>query len=157
MDAADVHGPVDFVLIEFTADRLTGRAAEALLDLADAGIIALYDVLVLGKRDDGSSYVVELTDADEVLGDFAKLEWVRSGLLTEEDVRTAAETMQAGTLAVVIVYENTWAIPFVAAARASGGELIAGGRIPAQDVIDALDATEDSASAQAVPTMTSGA
>jgi hypothetical protein len=47
--------------------------------------------------------------------------------------------MEPGTLATLIVYENTWAIPFVAAARESGGEMIAGGRIPAQDVMDALE------------------
>jgi hypothetical protein len=45
-------------------------------------------------------------------------------------------------LAALIVYENTWAIPFVAAAMESGGELIAGGRIPAPDVMAALDALE---------------
>ena len=50
--------------------------------------------------------------------------------------------MEPGRLAALIVYENTWAIPFVAAARESGGELIAGARLPAQDVMDALDALE---------------
>jgi hypothetical protein len=54
----------------------------------------------------------------------------------------AAATMQPGTLAVLIVYENTWAVPFVAAAMQSGGALIAGARIPAQDVMDALDALD---------------
>jgi hypothetical protein len=50
--------------------------------------------------------------------------------------------MERGTLAVLIVYENTWAVPFVSAAMESGGQLIAGARIPAQDVMDALDALE---------------
>ena len=50
--------------------------------------------------------------------------------------------MEPGTLAVLIVYENTWAVPFVGAAMDSGGQLIAGARIPAQDVMDALDALE---------------
>ena len=50
--------------------------------------------------------------------------------------------MERGTLAVLIVYENTWAVPFIAAAKESGGELIAGARIPAQDVMDALDALD---------------
>ena len=81
------------------------------------------------------------------LGGFADLAWVRSGLLTEDDMREAAGSMQPGTLAVLIVYENTWAVPFVAAARNAGGELIAGARIPAQDVMDALDALEANAEA----------
>ena len=56
MTSADVHGPIDFVLLEFTADRLTGEAAQALLDLVDKGIVTLYDVMVVGKDDDGSVY-----------------------------------------------------------------------------------------------------
>ena len=142
MTTGDVHGPIDFILIEFSADRLTGGAAQALLDLVDKGIVALYDVLVVGKADDGSVYALDLADDVDQLGGFADLAWVRSGLLTEEDMHEAAATMQPGTLAVLIVYENTWAVPFVAAAMESGGELIAGARIPAQVVMDALDALE---------------
>jgi|tagenome__1003787_1003787.scaffolds.fasta_scaffold20525337_2 uncharacterized membrane protein len=142
MTTADVRGPIDFVLIEFSADRLTGRAAQALLDLVDKGIVALYDVLVVGKADDGTVYALDLADDVDRLGGFADLAWVRSGLLTDEEMHEAAATMQPGTLAVLIVYENTWAVPFVAAAMEAGGELIAGARIPAQDVMDALDALE---------------
>jgi hypothetical protein len=76
------------------------------------------------------------------VGGFADLAGVRSGLLTDEDMEKAAAAMQPGTLAVLIVYENTWAVPFVAAAMESGGELIASARIPAQDVMDALDSLE---------------
>ena len=47
-----------------------------------------------------------------------------------------------GTVAALIVYENTWAAPLVAAVRGSGGELVASARIPAADVIAALDALE---------------
>jgi hypothetical protein len=142
MTTGDVHGPIDFILIEFSADRLTGRGAQALLDLVDKGIVALYDVLVVGKADDGRVYALDLADDVDQLGGFADLAWVRSGLLTDEEMHEAAATMQPGTLAVLIVYENTWAVPFVAAAMDSGGELIAGARIPAQDVMDALDALD---------------
>jgi hypothetical protein len=78
----------------------------------------------------------------EQVGAYAELAWVGSGLLTEDDMREAAGAMQPGTLAVLIVYENTWAVPFIAAAKESGGELIAGARIPAQDVMDALESLD---------------
>jgi hypothetical protein len=142
MTTGDVHGPIDFILIEFSADRLTGGGAQALLDLVDKGIIALYDVLVVGKTDDGRVYALDLADDVDQLGGFADLAWVRSGLLTDEEMHEAAAAMQPGTLAVLIVYENTWAVPFIAAAMESGGELIAGARISAQDVMAALDALE---------------
>ena len=139
MTEQDVHGPIDCVLIEFSGDRLTGGGAQALLDLIDRGIIALYDVLVLGKNVDGSIYAVDLEETTEQLGGFGALAWVRSGLLTEEDMREAAGALEPGRLAVLIVYENTWAKPFVAASREAGGELIASARIPAPEVMAALD------------------
>jgi hypothetical protein len=139
MADADVHGPVDFVLIEFTGNRLTGRAAEELLSLVDRGIVHVYDVLIVGKDESGSAYSVDLAEAADQVGGFADLQGARSGILADDDLRQAAGAMEPGTLAALIVYENTWAIPFVAAARESGGELIAGGRIPAQDVMDALE------------------
>ncbi len=142
MTTADVHGPIDFVLLQFQGDRLTGDAAEALSDLVDAGIITLYDLLIVGKAEDGSGFALDLADSREQIGGFADLAWVRSGLLTESDMRRAADTMMPGTLAVLIVYENTWALPFVAAARDGGGEMIAGARMPTQDVINALAAIE---------------
>jgi hypothetical protein len=135
MTEAEVHGPIDFVLIEFSGDRLTGGAGQALLDLVDRGIVAVYDVLVLGKSDDGTVYAVDLEESAEQIGGFGALAWVRSGLLTEDDMREAAGALEPGKLAVLIVYENTWAVPFVAAARGAGGELIAGTRIPAPEVM----------------------
>ena len=144
MTTGDVHGPIDFILIEFPADRLTGRGTEALLELVDHGIITLYDVLVVGKADDGSVYALDLAENVEQLGGFADLAGARSGLLTDEEMYEAAAAMQPGTLAVLIVYENTWAVPFVAAVMESGGQLIASTRIPAQAVMDALDALDAS-------------
>jgi hypothetical protein len=41
MATADVHGPIDFVLIEFSGDRLTGRVAEELFDDLDRRAIGL--------------------------------------------------------------------------------------------------------------------
>jgi len=143
MTETDVHGPVDFVLIEFPDDRLTGRAAQELLHLVDRGIVRVFDVLVVGKDKAGATYGLELADAPaEQVGGFGELAWARSGLLTDEDMYEAAREMEPGRLAALIVYENTWAIPFVAAARASGGELVASARLSAQDVTDALAAAE---------------
>jgi len=142
MTTGEVHGPIDFILMEFSADRLTGGGGEALLDLVDAGIIALYDVLVVGKTDDGSVYALDLVEDADQIGGFADLAGHRSGLLTDDEMHDAAAAMQPGTLAVLIVYENTWAVPFVAAAMNAGGELIAGARIPAPAVMEALDALE---------------
>jgi hypothetical protein len=138
----DIAGPVDFVLLEFPRDRLTGEAGKALMDLVEQGVIRLYDLMVITKDTDGSVEVLELTDPTSASGGFAYFAGARSGLLGDDDVGEAAGAMQSGTVAALIVYENTWAIPFVAAALEAGGELIASARIPAPDVMAALEALE---------------
>jgi hypothetical protein len=140
----DVHGPIDFVLIEFPQDRLTGEASQALAELVDNGTIRLYDVMVISKDRDGSVEGLELNDPGGVDG-FTYFAGARSGLLGDEDLDQAASAMEPGTVAALIVFENTWAVPFVAAARNSGGEMIASARIPASDVMAAIEALEPSA------------
>jgi Family of unknown function (DUF6325) len=142
MPETEVRGPIDFVLLEFTGDRLTGRAAEELVSLVERGIVHVYDVMIVGKDADGTAYAVDLAESADQAGGFAELQGARTGILSDEDLAEAAGAMQPGTLAALIVYENTWAIPFIAAALDSGGTMIAGGRIPAEDVMAVLDAME---------------
>ena len=63
-------------------------------------------------------------------------------LLAEDDVEHLAAAMDPGSTAGVLVYENLWAAPFASAARRSGGQLIANGRIPIQAIIAAIEADE---------------
>ena len=67
----DVHGPVDFVLLEFPRDGLTGEASRALMDLVERGIVRLYDLLVISKDQNGAVEVLELTDPGSGAGSFA--------------------------------------------------------------------------------------
>ena len=138
----DVHGPIDFVILEFAADKLTGEAGPALLDLVDRGVIRLLDLLVISKSEDGTVEGLEVTDPKGPGAGFEYFAGARSGLLGEEDIDEAASAMRPGTVAALIVYENSWAVPFVGAVVNSGGELIASARIPAPVVMAALDALE---------------
>ena len=138
---AEAHGPVDFLLVEFPTDRLTGAVVPELVALVESGTIRVYDLMVISKSDDGAVEALELRDSP--LGqDFQYFAGASSGLLDDEDMRQAADAMAPGTVAALLVYENTWAVPFVAAARDSGGEVIASARIPATVVMEALDALE---------------
>jgi hypothetical protein len=142
MTATDVHGPVDFVLLEFQANRMEGKAAEELARLVDAGTIRLFDILFVAKDAAGEVFGLDLAAEAMAASGFDDLAGARSGLLSDDDMREAGQALQPGTVAALIVYENTWAIPFVAAAREAGGELVAGARIPAADVMATLDELE---------------
>jgi hypothetical protein len=63
-------------------------------------------------------------------------------LLSEEDVTWLAAAIEPGSSAGVVVWENTWAAAFASAVRRSGGQLVAGGRIPTQALLAAIEADE---------------
>lgn len=138
----DVHGPIDFVLLEFPGDRPLEASAEALAAIVDSGVVSLYDILAIRKESDGSFSGLDLADLGEAGVAYSAFTGARSGLLGDDDAAAAAEAMEPGTVAVLIVYENSWARPFVAAAMDAGGQMIASERIPAQDVMAALDAMD---------------
>jgi hypothetical protein len=140
----DELGPIDIVVIAYPAGApMTGEAAPMLLDLVDRGIIRVLDALFVQENDDGTFSGFEATDLDSnSLGDFKVFEGASSGLLGEDDVATAGETLEPGSAAVMIVYENRWAAPFAAAVRRNGGVMVANQRIPAQDLMDALDTAD---------------
>lgn len=135
----EVHGPVDYLIIEFQAEHADGSIAAAILDLVERGIIRLWDVLVITKEADGTFSGIEIDDlAHDHLGGVAAFAGARSGLLGDEDLAEAAAAIAPGASAAVFVYENTWAIPFVAAARSVGAEVVASARIPADVINDVL-------------------
>jgi hypothetical protein len=141
LTANESVGPIDYVLIEMPADRVDGSAAAELVDLVEAGIVRLLDLLLLAKDADGSTAALEATDP-LFAAVFGELTGARSGILGEHDVAEAAQVLEPGTVAALIVYENTWAAPFVAAVRRNGGDVVASGRIPASDVMEALESLE---------------
>ena len=137
--------PVDYVVAEFPegASNFTGEMAKELIALVDAGTIRLIDVLILTKAEDGTVDAMELSDVEE-LGELAALEAELAELLAAEDVEHLAAAMEPGTTAGVLIWENLWAAPFASAARRSGGQLIANGRIPIQAIIASIEADEAS-------------
>ncbi len=143
MSAPDVDelGPVDYLVVEFPAgaQHFSGEMASALADLVDHNTIRLLDLLVLSKSDDGDIEAMELEDLeqlDELRGAEAQL----ADILAAEDVVHLAAAMEPGSVAGVVVWENTWATPFAAAARRAGGQLIATGRIPIQAIAASIEA-----------------
>ena len=137
----DSLGPVDYIVVEFPAgaSNFTGAMAKELLRLVDSGIIRVIDVLILSKNEDGTIDAMELSDVPE-LGELERVEAQLAELLAADDVEHLAAAMEPGSTAGVLIWENLWAAPFASAARRSGGQLIASGRIPIQAIIASIEA-----------------
>jgi uncharacterized protein DUF6325 len=139
----DQLGPVDYLVVEFPAgaSNFTGEMAKELLALVDSGTIRVIDILILAKKEDGSVEAMELSDIED-LGPLQALETELADLLAADDVAHLAAAMEPGSTAGVLIWENLWAAPFASAARRSGGQLIANGRIPIQAIIASIEADE---------------
>jgi Family of unknown function (DUF6325) len=132
-------GPIDYVLVEWPGRQPTGEAMPHLVDLVERGLIRILDLAFIAKGEDGSVAGLEIADLGDAIAVF---EGASSGLISDDDIGEAGGALEPGTSAALLIYENTWAAPFASAVRRGGGQLVASGRIPVEDVLAALDAAE---------------
>src|SRR3954452_23658817 len=138
----DEMGPIDYLIVEWPGRQPNGEAAPHLIDLVDRGLIRIIDLAFIAKDEEGNVARLEIADLGDEIEAFADFEGASTGLLSEDDAGEAANALEPGTSAALLVYENRWAAPFASALRSSGAQLVASGRIPVQDLIEALDAAE---------------
>jgi hypothetical protein len=142
-DDLDALGPIDYLIVEFPGNRMTGEGLPRLVELVDRGIIRILDLVFIRKELDGSVSGVAVADLDsDGELDLAVFEGASSGLVGPDDVEDAGSVLEPGSSAGILVYENLWAAPFAAALRRGGGQLVASGRIPVQAILAALDAAD---------------
>ena len=136
-------GPIDYLVIEFPGNRMTGEGWPILVDIVDRGIIRILDLAFIRKDEDGSVSGLTLQDLGEDGVELTAFEGASSGLLGDDDLAEAAAAVEPGCSAGVLLFENTWAAPFAAAMRRSGGERVAFGRIPINAIMAALETEDD--------------
>lgn len=140
LDQLEEMGPVDYVVLEWPGRQPNGEVAPLIIDLVERGIIRILDLALMVKDEDGSIRTLDLGSIED--DGFAAFEGASAGLLDEEDLAEAAQALNPGTCAAVLMWENRWAAPVAVAMRRSGGQLVASGRIPIQAILAALEAIE---------------
>ena len=137
-------GPVDYLIVEWPAGKQpTGEGLKLLADFTDRGLINVLDLVFVQKNEDGSVSGLAIADIDSD-GDLDLVEFggASSGLLRQDDYDDAGGALEPGASAAILLYENSWARPFVKAVKAGGAQVVASGRIPAADLADAVDTLE---------------
>jgi len=124
-------GPVDYFVVLFPENRLTGKIAPEIRKLVDSGIVRVIDLLIIRKDGNGNVESFEVSEiggeAEEAFRAFAPR---MKGWLSKEDVEAIGDNMPRNTVAAAMLFENLWAVGVKRAMLDSGGELIEQGRIP---------------------------
>lgn len=142
-DELDSMGPIDYLVVEFPGNRMTGEGFPLLVELVERRIIRILDLVFVRKELDGSVSGLAVADLDsDGQLDLAVFEGASSGLLDADDVQDAGSILRPGCSAGILMYENLWAAPLASALRRGGGQLVASGRIPVQALLAALDAAD---------------
>ncbi len=141
-DDIDEMGPIDYIVLEWPKGQPTGEAAPLIIDAHEKGIIRILDVALLAKDETGAVASVELGTLNGDGGGLSDFEGASTGLIGQDELDDAAEVLEPGTFAAVLVWENRWAAPIATAIRRSGGQLVAAGHIPVQAILAQLDALE---------------
>jgi hypothetical protein len=131
--AEESRGAVEIAIIAFPGSKFKGEIVPALADLVDNGTIAILDLLVVSKNQEGDVLSLEIAEMEDG-GVFDDLDGDVMGLLSAEDIETAGELLEPGNTAALIVWENIWARNLITAIRNAGGELVAHDRLDAETV-----------------------
>src|SRR5262245_51583198 len=124
-------GPISYLIVEFPGNKMTGEGLPILIDLVDRGLIRILDLQFVSRDTDGSITAIELTDLDgDGELDLMMFEGAASGLLDESDFADAADAIEPGSSAAILIFENRWATAFVQALRRGEAQVVAAGYIP---------------------------
>ncbi|WP_327254936.1 DUF6325 family protein [Streptomyces sp. NBC_01244] len=122
-------GPAEFIVLAFPEEQLRVAAVEAVMGLRKAGVVRLIDGLVATKTASGRVLSAEFDEFVELRGLLAHRE--AAPLIGPEDVGEAAELMDRGSCALLLVVEHVWAEDAAIAVRAAGGRIAGAVRLPA--------------------------
>jgi hypothetical protein len=137
-------GPVEYMILAFPGNQFKGEIAPELGKLIESGTIKIIDLVFIAKDADGDVVAVEFDEHEQLEG-FAGLDGDVGGLISEEDIAYAGESLEPNSSAALLIWEDTWAIPLVDALRNAGGVLLEGSRIP-HDLIEPALSEASSAS-----------
>jgi hypothetical protein len=131
---------VEYLVVSLPDLTRVPEIAAALRSLVVADEIAILDLLVVSTSIDGVASTIE---PDEVAGLSAlgADSDAASRLLSDDDVAMVGSALPPGATALVVVVEDRWAHVLTQAARAAGGRVVGGERIPHRRIADSLAAS----------------
>jgi hypothetical protein len=99
---------VDYLVMEFPGDTVTGAGLALLADLVDGGAGRVVDLVFIRRDLFGSTSVIDVAELSEAAQlDLGTLDGLHAGQLSHLDIAAAGAHIDAGSSAGVIVFETS--------------------------------------------------
>ena len=132
-------GPVELVVLAFPGTVVDPATIAALHEVVERGHVTLLDLVYISKDAAGNLLEVDMDGDLEDVG-LAALSIEAKEVISDADLDIVRESLEPGTSAAVIVYEETWARKVAASVRDAGGEVALHVQIPRDAVVAAVTA-----------------
>lgn len=132
-------GPLEYVVIQFEGNRLTGEILPELKGIHGRGAVHLIDLVLIQKDANGKLTVHELSDlSEEELKPFGQITKGMLRLLSPEDIEDVSAELPNNSSAGLLLLEHVWAIDLREAIARAHGTLLDSGLIPQAQVEAAI-------------------
>lgn len=135
----DVEGPVGFLALALPTHTVEPEVVESVAEVVRNGDARILDLVFLGKDQDGTTTVRDVEDRLDELG-LAPLVPDGRALVSDDDLAAIADGLEPGQAAVLLVYEQLWAVRVTRAVARAGGDVALHAYLPPDVVSAALAA-----------------
>lgn len=134
-------GPIEMLCVRFPNrfGFVKDEIASPLRALVENKTIRIIDILFIQKNQDGEVVLNELDDLDEI--DYSIFDPIIAditGLISESDVQTIAQSLDNNSFAALMLFENIWATAFRDAIVNAEGQLLLNERIPSSVIEEVM-------------------
>lgn len=130
-------GPINYLVVTFAAAPVPSSGLEGIQSLVDQGRIVVLDIEFVSKDAGGVASRVSASDVGAPEFDGASAQ-----LIDEDDIALVAESLQAGGVGLVVMYEDLTMLPVLATWEAEGATVVSEGPVSVDDLIEALGASD---------------
>jgi len=128
---------VEYFVVVVRDTEALEKLVPALVEVVRSSAIRILDLVAVATDSNGVARFIEV-DAIANWDDLTLVDAPLGGLLSTHDIDLVSLALAPDSTAIILVAEDRWAEPLSTAARQSGGEVLAGERIPRSRVEAAL-------------------
>lgn len=124
-----MRAPIDYIVVGFEGNKFHGEVLAELTEAVQKGIIAVLDISIIIKDENGDITAVKFTDSTDPIASRLLPNGPEQNLIDKDDIEEIGDLLENNTAAGLLIIEQLWAKGLKQALINAQGVLLAEGRI----------------------------